>query len=111
MKLNIAFIGGGNMGRGMIGGLIGRGLPATHVTVADLNEAGLDALPQDPFAKLEGAAAVGVAGPLRPFEASGVAHLALVHHVAGRIGELGQEVHGKRRRLPQGSIRPPGHSD
>ncbi|MEN9704546.1 MAG: Pyrroline-5-carboxylate reductase [Pseudomonadota bacterium] len=45
--LRVAFIGGGNMGRGMIGGLIGRGLPATHVTVADLNEAGLAALAQD----------------------------------------------------------------
>jgi pyrroline-5-carboxylate reductase len=45
--IRVAFIGGGNMGRGMIGGLIGRGLPAKHITVADLNEAGLAALGSD----------------------------------------------------------------
>lgn len=45
--LRVAFIGGGNMGRGMIGGLIGRGLPADHITVSDLNEAGLAALVRD----------------------------------------------------------------
>lgn len=33
--LQIALIGGGNMGRGLIGGLIGRGLPPANIRVAD----------------------------------------------------------------------------
>ena len=45
--LHVALIGGGNMGRGLIGGLIARGLPAGHITVSDLNEAGLAALARD----------------------------------------------------------------
>jgi len=39
--LRIALIGGGNMGRGLIGGLLARGLPAAQITVADLNADGL----------------------------------------------------------------------
>jgi pyrroline-5-carboxylate reductase len=45
--LRVALIGGGNMGRGLIGGLIARGLPAGQIAVADLNEAGLAALTRD----------------------------------------------------------------
>jgi len=45
--LRVALIGGGNMGRGLIGGLLARGLPAGQITVADLNEAGLAALARD----------------------------------------------------------------
>lgn len=50
----IAFIGGGNMASAIIGGLIGRGLPADHITVVEPFEAartalkakfGIDALP------------------------------------------------------------------
>ena len=39
--LRIALIGGGNMGRGLIGGLLARGLPPAQITVADLNIDGL----------------------------------------------------------------------
>jgi pyrroline-5-carboxylate reductase len=45
--LRLALIGGGNMGRGLIGGLLARGLPPGQITVADLNVAGLDALARD----------------------------------------------------------------
>jgi pyrroline-5-carboxylate reductase len=37
----IALIGGGNMGRGLIGGLLARGFSATDITVADPDTAGL----------------------------------------------------------------------
>lgn len=33
--LNLGLIGGGNMGRGLVGGLVARGLPATRITVAE----------------------------------------------------------------------------
>ena len=46
-ELRIALIGGGNMGRGLIGGLLARGLPASHITVADINLAGLHAIAND----------------------------------------------------------------
>jgi pyrroline-5-carboxylate reductase len=46
-ELRIALIGGGNMGRGLIGGLLARGLPASHITVADINLAGLQAIAND----------------------------------------------------------------
>ena len=39
--LRIALIGGGNMGRGLIGGLLARGLPPAQITVADLHVEGL----------------------------------------------------------------------
>jgi pyrroline-5-carboxylate reductase len=45
--LRVALIGGGNMGRGLIGGLLARGLPAGRITVADLHEAGLAGLARD----------------------------------------------------------------
>ena len=45
--LRLALIGGGNMGRGLLGGLIARGLPASQITVSDLNEVGLEALVRD----------------------------------------------------------------
>lgn len=35
LNCNISFIGGGNMAQALIGGLITRGLPATHITVSD----------------------------------------------------------------------------
>lgn len=47
-ELRIALIGGGNMGRGLIGGLLAQGLPAQHITVADINVAGLQSL-QDSY--------------------------------------------------------------
>jgi pyrroline-5-carboxylate reductase len=43
----IAFIGGGNMAAALISGLTARGLPATHITVADPSRARLDLLAQD----------------------------------------------------------------
>jgi pyrroline-5-carboxylate reductase len=46
-ELRIALIGGGNMGRGLVGGLLARGLPAGHITVADINLAGLQAIAND----------------------------------------------------------------
>ncbi|MEY4760303.1 MAG: hypothetical protein RLZZ200_159 [Pseudomonadota bacterium] len=45
--LRLALIGGGNMGRGLLGGLIARGLPPSQITVADLNESGLESLVRD----------------------------------------------------------------
>jgi pyrroline-5-carboxylate reductase len=45
--LRLALIGGGNMGRGLIGGLIARGLPAGQIRVADINEDGLAALARE----------------------------------------------------------------
>jgi pyrroline-5-carboxylate reductase len=35
LKQTLGFIGGGNMARSLIGGLIARGLPAQQVIVAD----------------------------------------------------------------------------
>jgi pyrroline-5-carboxylate reductase len=46
-ELRVALIGGGNMGRGLVGGLLARGLPAGHITVADINLAGLQAIAND----------------------------------------------------------------
>ncbi len=46
-SLNIALIGGGNMARGIIGGLLGKGAVAAHITVAEPNESGRDALHRD----------------------------------------------------------------
>ena len=46
-ELRIALIGGGNMGRGLVGGLLARGLPASHITVADINLAGLQVIAND----------------------------------------------------------------
>ena len=34
-SLRITLIGGGNMARGLIGGLLGRGVPPSHITVAE----------------------------------------------------------------------------
>jgi pyrroline-5-carboxylate reductase len=42
--VKIALIGGGNMGRGLIGGLLAQGMPAQQITVADPDSAGLEAL-------------------------------------------------------------------
>ena len=35
MEAQILFVGGGNMGRAIIGGLLGTGYPAHRITVAD----------------------------------------------------------------------------
>lgn len=43
----VAFIGGGNMARSLIGGLIARGIPASTIRVADPGEATRDALARD----------------------------------------------------------------
>jgi pyrroline-5-carboxylate reductase len=43
-SLRIALIGGGNMARGMIGGLIAKGANPAYITVADPDAAGRDAL-------------------------------------------------------------------
>ncbi|MGH8239070.1 MAG: pyrroline-5-carboxylate reductase family protein, partial [Steroidobacteraceae bacterium] len=42
--MNIAFIGGGNMARSLIGGLLARGWRAEQIVVADPLPAQLDAL-------------------------------------------------------------------
>lgn len=44
---NIAFIGGGNMARSLIGGLLGDGMPAQRMWVADPNESALRSLVKD----------------------------------------------------------------
>lgn len=44
---NIAFIGGGNMARSLIGGLIARGTPAAHIRVAEPVETLRESLAQD----------------------------------------------------------------
>ncbi|MEP7312353.1 MAG: pyrroline-5-carboxylate reductase [Pseudomonadota bacterium] len=44
--VKITLIGGGNMGRGLIGGLLAQGVPAQHITVADPHTAGLDEVRQ-----------------------------------------------------------------
>lgn len=44
--VKIALIGGGNMGRGLIGGLLAQGMSAQQITVADPDSTGLEALRQ-----------------------------------------------------------------
>ena len=44
---SIAFIGGGNMARSIIGGLIAKGYSADSITVSDPYQPGLDALQAD----------------------------------------------------------------
>ena len=44
---NIAFIGGGNMARSLVSGLINAGFPATRIRVTDLDQDKLDALHQE----------------------------------------------------------------
>ena len=46
-SLNIALIGGGNMARGIIGGLLGKGADTSRITVAEPNESGRQALQRD----------------------------------------------------------------
>ena len=45
--LSIALIGGGNMARGLIGGLLGSGVPAQRITVAEPVPPGRDSLVRD----------------------------------------------------------------
>jgi predicted dinucleotide-binding enzyme len=47
MKQRIAFIGGGNMGRSLIGGLISKGVSASQIVVADPYAPTLQALKTD----------------------------------------------------------------
>jgi pyrroline-5-carboxylate reductase len=42
--IRIALVGGGNMGRGLVGGLLARGFAADHIVVADPDAAGLASL-------------------------------------------------------------------
>ena len=42
--INIAFIGGGNMARSLIGGLLDDGIPAERIWAADPNESVLRSL-------------------------------------------------------------------
>jgi len=44
MKLHLSIIGGGNMARSLIGGLIARGMEAAQITVSDPKETQLEAL-------------------------------------------------------------------
>jgi len=46
-SLRIALIGGGNMARGLIGGLLGQGATAAHITVAEPNESARSTLVRD----------------------------------------------------------------
>ena len=46
-SLSIALIGGGNMARGIIGGLLGKGARATAITVSEPLEASREALVRD----------------------------------------------------------------
>lgn len=46
-SLPVALIGGGNMARGLIGGLLGAGVPRHHITVADPGEPVRTALARD----------------------------------------------------------------
>ena len=46
-SLQIALIGGGNMARGLIGGLLGKGASAAHITVAEPDEGTRAALVRD----------------------------------------------------------------
>ena len=46
-SLRIALIGGGNMARGLIGGLLGQGATASHITVAEPNESARSTLVRD----------------------------------------------------------------
>jgi pyrroline-5-carboxylate reductase len=45
--LTLGLIGSGNMGRGLIGGLIARGMAASRITVSDLNTEALAAMARD----------------------------------------------------------------
>ncbi len=45
--LRIALVGGGNMARGLIGGLIARGADPAHISVAEPDAAGRDSLQRD----------------------------------------------------------------
>lgn len=44
MSFTLTFIGGGNMAKAIIGGLIGKGFPPQHINVVDLNEAQISEL-------------------------------------------------------------------
>jgi pyrroline-5-carboxylate reductase len=46
-SLRITLIGGGNMARGLVGGLLRQGVPAAHITVAEPQAAAREALARD----------------------------------------------------------------
>lgn len=79
-SLSIALIGGGNMARGLIGGLLGSGVPAARITVAEPVAAARDSLVRD-FAvnvTVDNAAAVSSAQivvlAVKPQQMAPVAH-------------------------------------
>lgn len=61
-SLNIALIGGGNMARGLIGGLVGHGATASRITVAEPNESARATLVHDFKVAATGDNAAAVAG-------------------------------------------------
>jgi pyrroline-5-carboxylate reductase len=61
-RKKLAFIGGGNMGRAIIGGLIGSGFPATGIVVADPHAPGREALERDFAIRTTADNAAAVAG-------------------------------------------------
>jgi pyrroline-5-carboxylate reductase len=86
--LRIALVGGGNMARGLIGGLLGRGVPATHITVAEPVAAAREALARDTGVNVTGdnlaavTSAQVVVLAVKPQQMAGVARAlapALVH--------------------------------
>lgn len=61
-SLRIAFIGGGNMARGLIGGLLGQGATASQLTVAEPNETARATLVRDFGVSVTADNAAAVAG-------------------------------------------------
>jgi pyrroline-5-carboxylate reductase len=60
--LQVALVGGGNMGRGLIGGLLGKGLDPSRLCVADADPATCERLQRDFGVRTTGDAGVAVTG-------------------------------------------------